>query len=168
MINIAARADTEAEMLAFAIKHGLYEQYIVTPAILDVDGVETTPAVTDWRPSKGTLWVRWGTTGDLLTAKAVFDVDGSEITPAVKAPGFWVVIRLHSDAFERTMIIPADPDANEVWDRNSIAKQVKDDGEQGDFHGVEYHKLEGVSVFTHATLNALVVDVFETPGHVFS
>ena len=112
----------------------------------------------------------WAGSGDFMTAKAVLDVDGETvITPASFLPGTVALVRIYSSFFEDQYIDPAgaaDPENPEQWEKNKVAKYIKDNGTLNTIGSpaIPYYELDGVRIFRPQDVNAFLASN-SLPGH---
>lgn len=91
MIDLTIRVKNPHVWEVRAKELGLMEEVETTPAVLDEDGAEVTPAETEWVWKKGvsvdpidTIWI----------TKPEYDAEGVQTSPGSKAPGQHFNIRI--------------------------------------------------------------------------
>ncbi len=166
MIDLILRAPDKAAMIQWAKDHGLYEQYIETPAVLDENGDEVTPAVLKWRTKKGLEYSWWGGRGKFLTSLGTYDENGDVITPPTYASGVVLLLRIHSQFFRDDVLVPnaADPDKEEQWARSKVVRYIKNNGVAGNTGAINYWELDGVQAYRPADVQAYLT-TNGLPGH---
>ena len=142
------------------------EQYIETPAVLDENGAEVTPAVLEWRIKPGLEFLWWAGSGKFMVQAGTYDQDGNEVTPPQFAPGVVLLLRLHHAFFDDDRLDPADPETAEDWDRSKVARYIKTNGTPGTTAGITYYEMDGVRLYRPADVAAFIA-ARGLPGHRF-
>ena len=142
-----------------------------------VDWAKTTPPnnplLTDDGPREGVSYCWWAGSGKFMTQKGTYDENGDEITPPTFAPGVVALLRIHSDFFENTKLADQtyDEDGNpelEQFQRNAVAKYIKDNGTSGSMAGgtIPYYQLGAVRLLRPSDVDDYCV-ANNIPGHVW-
>ena len=123
------------------------------------------------RPGVSFCW--WAGSGQFKTANGTYDGEGNEITPPTFAPGAVGLLRIHTILLENTHITDQTYDENgnpqlEQWERNQVAKWIKDNGTPGTMAGgtVPYYEVGTVRLLRPQDAEAFMA-ANNIAGHVW-
>ena len=166
MIDLILHAADKATIKTFAETHGLREQYVETPAVIDPEtGEVTTPAVMAWRDKHGLEYVWWAGSGKMLRTLGTYDAEGNELTAPTYVNGVVVILRLHSDFFEDDRL-DTEEEIPEQHHRSKTARYIKNNGTADTVQGINCYVLDGVRLFRPADVQAKLTE-WGVPGHEF-
>jgi len=97
MIDLSIRVKNPNVWEVRAKELGLMDEVVTTPAVLDDDGAEVTPAETDWVWKKG---VYVDPIETVYVEKPTYDSEGTQTSPGSKAPGQHFNIRITNPELE--------------------------------------------------------------------
>jgi hypothetical protein len=105
-----------------------------------------TASETIYVPRRGFSYVLWRSNGKFMTQAGSYDGE-TEMSPPQYLPGVVALTRIHADFFNSTKIASFDPSSAEQWQRNTVAKYIKDNGTLGNVQSIPYYEYDGVRVF---------------------
>lgn len=111
----------------------------------------------------------WAGSGQFMTVKGTYDGEGNEITPPTFLPGTVALCRIYSEFFEDQYIDPAgaaDPENPEQWEKNKVAKYIKDNGTLDSVGTIPYYEVDGVRIFRPTDVEAFLA-ANNIPGHIW-
>lgn len=167
MIDLILHAADKATLKTFAETNGLREQYVETPAAIDLEtGEVTRPAVMAWRDKKGLEYAWWAGSGKMLRTPGTYDAEGNELTAPTYVNGVVAILRLHGEFFENDQLETAE-ETTEQWHRSKAARYIKNNGTAGTVQGINCYVLDGVRILRPQDVMGKLAE-WGVPGHEFS
>lgn len=124
-----------------------------------------SPLLTANGPREGVSYIWWMDSGKFMLTAPVFDAEGTELVPATFAPGFVLLLRLHSTFFDNDKLSD-DREGKQQWEYSKVAKWIKDNGTPGVMGRINYYAVGNVRIFRPADVEQYLVD-HNLPGHTW-